>query len=260
MTDSDAIDRWVRHAARNNAEWCDAVCRAHGRPGRFGATAWTNARRTPPLYPDAVTLDPAATASEVLAGVDVTSPGCSVKDSFGRLDLTAAGFEVLFEARWIVRDGHDPATPAADGTPAADVRWAPVRDAADLDAWQSAWAGGSGAGGPFRAELLERDDVVVLGGRRDGRIVAGAVANLSGDGAVVGVSNVFGDALGLDAAWSGVVAAVSRHFPGVAMVGYERGGDLRAALRHGWRAVGPLRVWLRDTPADGTVTDVMRDS
>ncbi|MGP3964604.1 hypothetical protein ACTWPT_52470 [Nonomuraea sp. 3N208] len=34
-------------AARDNAEWCGTMCRAHGLPGTFAERAWTNAARTP---------------------------------------------------------------------------------------------------------------------------------------------------------------------------------------------------------------------
>jgi hypothetical protein len=37
--------------------------------------------RTPPYYPDAVTLLPDVSIEQVLSGID-TSEGCSVKDSF----------------------------------------------------------------------------------------------------------------------------------------------------------------------------------
>ena len=90
----------VADAARNNAEWCDAYCRAHGVPGTFGDLLWSSARRTPPFYPDAVTLQPRVAADAVLRAVDA-GEGCSVKDSFADLDLTAASFAVLFEAEWI---------------------------------------------------------------------------------------------------------------------------------------------------------------
>ncbi len=46
----------LESAARNNAQWCDVVCRFHGAHTEFGADAWTSATRTPPLYPDAVTF------------------------------------------------------------------------------------------------------------------------------------------------------------------------------------------------------------
>ncbi|MEV4057998.1 hypothetical protein AB0J55_42910 [Amycolatopsis sp. NPDC049688] len=83
-----------RAAAAENAAWCALV--AGG--GRRGPRAWTSASRTPEFYPDAVTLDPAATAADVLPFVDA-SAGCSVKDSFAALDLP--GFSVLFVATWI---------------------------------------------------------------------------------------------------------------------------------------------------------------
>ncbi|SEH00565.1 hypothetical protein SAMN05444920_116301 [Nonomuraea solani] len=34
-------------AVRDNAAWCDLMCRAHGRPGTFTGRAWTNSARTP---------------------------------------------------------------------------------------------------------------------------------------------------------------------------------------------------------------------
>jgi hypothetical protein len=45
-------------AAANNAEWCDLVCGTHGAQTRFDEDAWTSRTRTPPGYPDAVTLVP----------------------------------------------------------------------------------------------------------------------------------------------------------------------------------------------------------
>ncbi|MET8853866.1 hypothetical protein [Amycolatopsis sp. NPDC004625] len=83
-----------RAAVAENAAWCALV--AGG--GRWGPRAWTSAVRPPEYYPDAVTLDPAATAADILPFVD-GSAGCSVKDSFATLDLP--GFSVLFEATWI---------------------------------------------------------------------------------------------------------------------------------------------------------------
>src|SRR5947207_3033271 len=86
-------------AAANNAGWCSTVCRSHGLHTTFDDDAWTSRTRTPPLYPDAVTLEPEVSVPELLARIDV-SPGCSVKDSFDSLDLTAHGFRTLFEAEW----------------------------------------------------------------------------------------------------------------------------------------------------------------
>jgi len=93
----------VEQAARNNAAWCDAVCSASGLTTSLHDHVWSCASRTPPLYPDAVTLDASATEQDVLTRVDTVSPGCSVKDSFATLDLSPAGFRVLFDATWIAR-------------------------------------------------------------------------------------------------------------------------------------------------------------
>ncbi|MFJ4777081.1 hypothetical protein [Streptomyces sp. NPDC088762] len=223
-------------AARNNAAWCDAVCRAHGLPTHLGEELWTSAGRTPPFYPDAVTLDEAVSAPVLLAGIDTESPGCSVKDSFAGLDLAGDGFEVLFDAQWI----HRPA-----GAAAADhgsrLEWSAVTAPEELEAWEAARDGGE-SGGVFRPALLT-GRIAFLAGRAGGRIVAGAVANA--DAGVVGLSNVFAhDDADTDAAWAGALAAIAVRWPDLDVVGYESGADVDTALRHGFTAIGPLRIWL----------------
>ena len=229
----------VQTAARDNARWCDAVCRAHGLPGEFTADTWTSARRTPRYYPDAVTLSATASVEHFLDRIDTVSPGCSVKDSFACLDLTGAAFRVLLEAEWIHRLGP---IPAPDGR--LDIRWAPVSDAADLRTWEAAWGAGKEEAGLFPPALLADDAVTFLGGRLACRLVAGCVATSSQ--AAVGVSNLFTVDGDLDAAWTGALGAISRRFPGRSVIGYESGDALAAAVRHGFTPVGPLRVWLRD--------------
>jgi hypothetical protein len=70
------------------------------------------------------------------------------------------------------------------------------------------------------------------------------VASRSDD--VVGISNVFASEGNRDGAWSMVLDAVYRLFPVLPVVGYEHGEDLNAAMRHGFEAIGPLRIWLQD--------------
>ncbi|QNP63193.1 hypothetical protein [Streptomyces genisteinicus] len=232
-------DDRVELAARNNARWCHTMCLAHGTSGSFAPDAWTSARRTPPLYPDAVTLTRGASAADLLARTDTAAPGASVKDSFAALDLGPAGFEVLFEARWLHRPADGPARPAPAGS-----RWERVATARELAVWADAWDGGEGLAGLFRPELLRDADTAVLTARGpSGAPVAGAV--VTADGTAAGVSNLFtADGADPDAAWAGCLAAVSRMWPGVPVVGYEHGDDLAAATRHGLVPVGPLRVWL----------------
>ncbi|MEV8320211.1 hypothetical protein AB0Q95_39285 [Streptomyces sp. NPDC059900] len=234
MTENE--NEWVRAAVRNNAEWCDAVCRAHGLAGEFREGVWSSARRTPPLYPDAVSLTPEVSAADLVARIDTAVPGCSVKDSFACLDLEPLGFEVLFEAQWI----HRPADKPVPKSRAQDVTWEPIEDAGSLPAWEAAWNEGEAGDGLFRPGLLDGNSTF-LAGRCEGRIVAGAVASRSAS--VVGVSNLFTSA-DEESAWAGVLTEAARLWPGLPVVGYESGDSLEAAVRQGFTPVGPLRVWL----------------
>ncbi|MFF7360879.1 hypothetical protein [Streptomyces sp. NPDC008125] len=241
------------------------MSRSHGVPGDFGARAWTAPTRTPLYYPDAVTLAPGTDPADVVRRVDLTAPGATVKDSFADLDLTAAGFRVLFEAAWIHRPAGPPA--AFTGTP-----WQVAGDPDAVRAWAEAWDDGDGNAGLFRPALLDDPDTFLLAAHApDGRITAGAVASrsggvagdgvagddalgggvpgegsvlLPGEGSVLGLSNVFARDGGADTAWPGALEAAHRLFPGLPVVGYEHGEDLDTALRHGFTATGPLRVWL----------------
>lgn len=226
-------------AAHNNAEWCDIVCRTHGIIGAFHPHFWASRRRTPPYYPDAITLDTAATGEHVLEIVDSTTPGCSIKDSFARLNLLPSGFRILFEGKWIRRAPEQPVR--ASGS---NIRWCPVRDAGALPAWEAAWSGGGAATELFLPALLDHAAVVVLGGYMRDRLVAGAILNRSE--AAVGVSNLFTTLGDVSDAWSGCLAEVARAFPGLPMVGYKSGDALAAAHENGFTAIGALRVWIKE--------------
>jgi hypothetical protein len=223
----------VEAAAWNNAAWCDAFCRTHGISGSFGTDRWTCARRTPPLYPDAITLTPSAEADPLLRLLD-TSPGCSVKDSFATLDLAPAGFRVLFGAVWM---HHDAPVPAAS----AGRLWSVVTEPEDLEIWEGGWGDGDSTMRMFLPALLEIDEVVVFGERDEGGFSSGVVANRANG--VVGVTNFFthGEP---DEAWARCITTVARSFPDVPIVGYESGDDLGTACSQGFKPLGPLRVWL----------------
>jgi hypothetical protein len=224
----------VRAAARNNAEWCAVMSRSHGVSGEFGEQAWTAPARTPPYYPDAVTLVPGADPAALVARIDTSVPGASVKDSFADLDLTGSGFQVLFDAQWIHRPANGPGSPSG-------LVWDVAGDPDALRAWALAWDDGNGDADLFRPGLLDDPATFVLAGHTaDGQVVAGAVASCD---QVVGISNVFARDGGPDTAWPVVLDAVHRLFPTVPVVGYEQGDDLAAAVRHGFEPVGPLRIW-----------------
>ncbi|WBB68179.1 hypothetical protein [Micromonospora sp. WMMD812] len=239
-------------AAADNAQWCGSVCASHGLAGRTDADAWSVPRRSPPWYPDAVTLRPGVRAAVLLNRID-DGPGASVKDSFADLDLAPYGFRVLFAADWIHRP---PADPPALGEPAADAPAArrpgtgrsaaqrpgavPLTPVTSPDRL-AAWAAAHGGGALFRPELLADPRVTVLARYApDGSVAGGAVLHRSGP--ATGVSNVFAVGDGVAEIWAGICATR----PGAPLVGYESGPDLDPALRVGFARVGPLRVWLRD--------------
>jgi hypothetical protein len=227
-------------AARNNADWCASVSRSHGLSGTFGETVWWSPRRTPPYYPDAVTLDPGAAPADFLSSVDMASPGCSVKDSFATLDLAPDGFTEIIAARWIHR-------PAGRSVPAGTVLPADrVLTAVRLRAWQAAWAGGEGTPDVFRPVLLDDPSVLVLA-FHDGDDLAGGVV-LNHSAGVVGLSNLFAvGSAGIAAVWSSAVTAAADYHPGLPLVGYEQGDDLAPALDVGFGVLGPLRIWLHSS-------------
>jgi hypothetical protein len=224
-----APDPRVVRAVAANAAWCEAVCRVHGIPGSVADGLWRAGGEPPPFYPDAVTLLPGLEADRV-AEVVPGRAGASVKDSFGDVDLSGHGFEVLFEASWI----WHPSVPA--GAPATGPRWSAVEDEAELGAWAAA----SGQGATFLPALLSEESVRFLTARADGEVV-GRAALCVGAG-VVGVSNVWAAAPDV---WESLVAAAGQWFPWSPVAGYERGAELASAVAAGFEQVGRLRVWLR---------------
>jgi hypothetical protein len=233
----DHLGSLARLAAANNAEWCDLVCRSHTIDGTFGEDAWTSPTRTPPFYPDAVTLRPDVSVPDLLARID-SSADCSIKDSFASLDLAPFGFSRLFDATWTVRR----ATPgqASPATP----RWDVVRDSDSFVRWEQAWRGDDGPHDVLRRALLDQDDVTVLAGRDGDDVVAGVVLNRSPD--VVGVSNFFSNLGSVAANWASGLAHIGALLPGAVLVGYESPDALGRTRPDEFKTAGPLRVWRRD--------------
>lgn len=248
MTDNN-IHRAIQ-AARNNALWCDAVCRANDAPGEFHPSIWLNRHAVPPFYSNAVTLTAGGAAQQValIAELAAARRSFSVKDSFSALDLRPLGFHILFEATWLWRAADLPALGAPPG-----LSWSVVRDAAALGRWEAAWAG-LHAGQLvadheriFRRPLLAEPGVALLAGERDGAVIAVAAANLTGDadGQVAGLSNVFAPPDAVETAWAGAIAFAAGLFPGRPLAGYERGDDLTLARSMGFAPCSELCVWTR---------------
>jgi hypothetical protein len=224
-----------RAAARGNADWCEAVCAAHGRPGERDAIAWRNPRPVPAFYPNLVTLEPdIAGVLDAVRDLDGRGlpAGWGVKDSFRALSLDRLGFGVLFDAEWIA---HPPAR-----RPPIRSSWERVATEAGLAEWEAAW--GQSAGGPriFLPALLERADVAFLATRRARRLAGGLVAFRAADG--VAISNAFG---AVGAALESGIEAASDCFPDLPLIGYEPVERLAQWRAMGFRSLGPLRIWTR---------------
>jgi hypothetical protein len=219
----------ISEFARNNAEWCDTVCRVRGITGTFGDDAWTSTQRTPPLYPDAVTLRPNVDPEALLAGIDA-SPGCSIKDSYCDVDLSPAGFIVLFDAWWLY---YEPGVRRGSS-------WITVADVPTFRAWEWEWIAHGGAPDVLAPALIEAAGVTVLADVRHGEVVAGAIANRSDT--VVGITNNFTRD---DNSWDGCRDAIVARYPDVTIVAYESEEGLAFAQQSGFEPVAPMRVWVR---------------
>jgi hypothetical protein len=237
-------------AAHNNALWCDAVCRAHGRPGEFHDTLWLTRLGAPRLYPDAVTIagvEAAPAQMEAIAALvgSARQREWFVKDSFRSLDLDSLGFEPAFDAEWVALSGPPP-----DVDP-LEYRLTRVTSKAGLIAWEQSWAGeevnAAAKSVPriFMSGLLADPNVVFVSIQRDNGIVGGGILNRGAE--VVGLSNLFGPSI--DMVYRRLAAMAAEIFPGLPLVGYEHGVELAAAHHAGFKTVGSLRVWRRGAEA-----------
>lgn len=240
----------VKQAARNNAIWCDTICRAHGAAGEFHTDVWFNRNPAPRFYPNVVTLSNQRPAAAQLAHVEALVaailPGhWAIKDSFAELDLAALAFQFYFEANWIWRAPSTPLPKVDD----QGVQWVRLQDTAQLTQWETAWSGNpighSATPEPrlFLPALLADPDIAFIAAYQGNAIIAGAIANRTD--AVVGLSNLFTPPTDHVAFWAGCVATAQASFPGLALVGYESGEDLVRAEAVGFEKLQSLRVWGR---------------
>jgi hypothetical protein len=234
----------AKRAALNNAAWCDAMARAHRRPGVFSPTIWSNRHAMPRFYPNLVTLEPATEPSTLLGHIrdliDAGLPnGWSVKDSFCQLDLKSVGFTMLFEATWI----HLPTPQSRSIAEKPDVVWRRIEMPEDLVEWEIAWAGGAPMNEPaiFLPPLLAERTHHVIAGYQNGRIVAGCIASEAAD--VMGITNLFLPNLDQQAYRSDCMAAAIQLSPALPLVSYDQEDECLAMQDVGFECLGPLRVF-----------------
>lgn len=241
----------IELAVLNNVQWYEAVFAAHWLPFETNPLVWLSHQTPPPFHSNLVVLSKDATQSQVEVFIRqiASTPrpgGWSMKDSYGCLDLVPLGFSQLFEANWMWMDAS--ASGALDTT--SNVVWSRVSNAAGLLEWEAAWAGDAenlpapGMRRQFPEQLLLDRRYAFFAGRSRGEVVGGGILNQSPG--VVGVSNVFAQPRVAPGVWPALVRCAAKEFPGVPLVGYERGADLEAAQQVGFVPIGALRVWCRE--------------
>jgi len=202
-----------------------------GVPGIITTDLYVNRYEVPRHYPNIITLSDTVEERDVVRAIGHRMDW-SIKDSFGRLDMTTVGLTSLFEARWLVAP-RNPRTAGVefrvvDGS-AALHEWLAARDDGGSDVLGAAWS--------------ERADLAFVSVVEDGTVVGSGV--LSQAHGVIGLSNLACSVADPSRCWSSLVAASRSLFPGVAVVGYETGEDLSVALSFGCKVLSPLTIWAR---------------
>lgn len=126
------------------------------------------------------------------------------------------------------------------------LEWKRVQNNTQLDLWESGWAEGDDEASShprqFPFSLLDHGDFAFHSAWQGGEMVAGVIFNRSES--VVGCSNLWAKDGWLEAVWRDLPARTARLYPGLGVVGYERGLDLQLARQAGFNDIGPLRVWV----------------
>ncbi|MEZ5925714.1 MAG: hypothetical protein R3D57_15150 [Hyphomicrobiaceae bacterium] len=219
----------VRAAARNNADWCAAVCRSHGLRSRILDNVWTCDGEPPPYYPRLISLAPGAAHLE--KAIDDRRDGSgawAVKDSFGEL-RERPGLSRLFDAQWYVR--HPRNGPNDRGQLTA------ARDALQLTRWVDAWGATPPDAPIFLPQILDDPGVTFL---HDG-LYRGGLAAYHGPSApeILGISNLFGPTGIRDRCLASLAAAN----PGWTLVGYGAEEEVAALSSLGFGPAGRLTIW-----------------
>ena len=226
------MDPRLRAAVDASVRWYDDVFAVHGIPAVVEDGVWSARGRPPRWHSAAKTIDPSA-SEPVLRAVEPFEH-CSVADSFGALDLSGAGFSVLFEASWV----HRPPSLVVAAAELPDA-WSVVRDEGTLGRWNAA----HDTLDVLVPSLLLDPRFVFLAQERGGDLAAGAVLHDPG-GAAVELSNVWGREGAAVDPGPLLTCAAALH-PGRALVGYARGEELGSLVDAGFVGVGPQVVWVR---------------
>lgn len=159
----------VEKAVLNNISWCKHVCETHGITYHTKENICGLSSKAPTFYPEIITANSRAT-SGVVNEFNGKGKVLSVKDSFANLDLSAFGFDILFEAEWIFHE------PVPNDKPFPST-WRVVTTKDEL----AIWASSCDLENVIRPELLKKADVKIFIYEKDGGIsgfIAGCCWNI----------------------------------------------------------------------------------
>jgi DNA-binding transcriptional LysR family regulator len=226
---------------RNNAEFCDVICRSHGVPGAFERSLWIQEKQGPSFYPNIITLTrhDVSEQTTTIAALRAKDQDIAIKDSFSTLDLSGMGLRRLFDAEWVWM------TPEPSRRFASQPeRWSKIDTAADLTRWQTEWRGEAPplASPVFLPSLLDDPSITILAAWAGEAIVAGCVLNRDKSD-VVGLSNLFAAEPGHDRRIAAAIDYAADLAQDSMLVSYEGGDDLARMRACSFHSAGPLRVW-----------------
>lgn len=220
------------HAAvETSRRWYETIFALHGIPVQSDDRLWVALSEPPPWHSAVKTLSPDVDTGSVLAAM-ARHPHGSVADSFGTLDLSAHGFDLLVDATWV----HHPGTADAAWSPA----WSIVRDTELL----ADWSRRHDYAGVLLPAALADPGLHVLARVVDGVAMAGAVVHDADE--VAGMSNLWASSDPLTPSTViELLACVGALHPGRPVTDYAWGEELDALLAAGYSPVGSQRVWAR---------------
>ncbi len=222
-------DQRLMAAVAASRRWYDDIFALHRIPVGCDEALWW-AEGAPPRWHSAVkTLVPTTDPSAALQRMEAHPHG-TIADSFGLLDLTSWGFDLLFAATWLFHPGV-----AAAGPPPG---WSRIDDPGLMARWNEH----QDTVGVLPDDLWAHPRFTVLA-RHDGDELTGG-AILHDAGTTVGLSNTWSsEGVPLDP--GDLLDLAAEAHPGRAVVDYARGADLTTMLEAGFEPLGPQQVWAR---------------
>lgn len=232
-----------RKAILNNNDLYREIFTAQKIESNVTDSIWYCLDKTPPLYSNLVTISENWQPDEIFSEIKRKSEvekwdKWSIKDSFGRLDLTEYKFEKLFDAKWIYLE-------AAKFRPLKNIgnlSFRIINSEKALNDWRLAWDANEELGKKiFGRKLLENPRVYFIAGYSENQIVCGCFINRTEN--VFGISNFFAPENKAEY-WSETIKFIFDEIGRFDIVGYER-EELAVNLRAlGFETVGKLTVWL----------------